>query len=192
MRSGFLGGCDAAAYDCGIMEAIPEPGGDEGEDGATTLFDAVLLPHRSMSPPGFAALMAVVSLIGFAAGIAFMMVGAWPVFGFLGLDIALIYFAFRTSYRRARTYETVRLTEEKLVVERISPSGDVQNWQFQPYWLRVEIDDPPLPDSPLTLSSHGTSLVIGTFLTPEERVELADALRTALQQLRQPPLGAAE
>jgi uncharacterized membrane protein len=46
------------------------------------------------------------------------------------------------------------------------------------------MDDPPRRDSWLTLASHGLSLRIGSFLTPAERLELAQALRAALSQYR--------
>ena len=151
------------------------------------LFDAVLEPHRSLSRSGFLTLMAAVATVSFAAGIAFFMMGAWPVFGFFGLDAVLIYIAFKVNYRGARMYETVRLTEDMLTVVRVNPSGRVQRWSFQPYWLKVDIEDPPSQDSKLMLTSHGESLVIGSFLSPHERLDFARALETALYKLRHPP-----
>jgi uncharacterized membrane protein len=148
------------------------------------LFDARLSPHASLPPAGFAVLMTVLCVISFAAGIAFVSIGAWPVFGFFGLDVAAVYLAFRVNYRRARRYETVRLTENRLSIERVNPHGRVERFEFQPYWLRVLMDDPPRPDSRLILRSHGRSLVIGAFLTPAERLEVADALRAALARVK--------
>ena len=157
------------------------------ENNEPSLFDAVLEPHRSLSRSGFMTLMAAVVVISFCAGVAFIMMGAWPVFGFFGLDAILIYIAFKVNYRDGRTYETLRLTEEKLTVVRVNASGRVQRWSFQPYWLRVEIDDPPQHHSKLMLSSHGKSLAIGSFLTAPERLDLARALDNELHKLRQPP-----
>lgn len=134
--------------------------------------------------------MAGVSAVCFGAGIAFVLIGAWPVFGFLGLDVLLIYVAFRVNYRWGRTYETVLLTEDELTVERVTADGGIRRWRFQPYWLKVDIDDPPRHTSALTLSSHGKALVIGAFLTPDERLEFAEALREALDKLRQPSTAA--
>jgi len=113
-----------------------------------------------------------------------VMMGAWPVTGFFGLDVLLIYLAFRINYRRARMFETVSLTPDALTVERVNHRGRRQTWRFQPYWLRVSMDDPPQHDSALILSSHGRSLVIGAFLSPEERLDFARALRHALDRLR--------
>jgi uncharacterized membrane protein len=147
---------------------------------ASYLFDAVLYPHRSLSPRGFAILMAAIALVGFGGGITFLLIGAWPVFGFFGLDVALIYWAFKASYRSGLAHEIVRLTPRELSVERVAPSGRSRRWSFQPYWLRVEFDEPPEHASQLSLTSHGRSLTIGAFLTPQERGEVATALRHAL------------
>lgn len=147
------------------------------------LFDALLVPHRSLSRQGFTILMLAVCSVCLIAGLIFYLVGAWPVVGFLGVDVVLIYWAFRINYRRAEMYETVRLTEGDLVVERVNHWGEKRTWRFQPHWLQVSMDDPPEPDSPLTLRAHGRSLAIGRFLTAEERLDLAEALRGALGQM---------
>ena len=150
------------------------------------LFDAVLQPNTSLKPKGFLLLMTAVAVVSGVAGFAFMLIGAWPILGFFGLDLALIYLAFKANYRWAGLHETVRLTKDSLVIERISPSGKIQRWRFQPYWLKVQIDIPVKHDSQLVLSSHGKHLKIGAFLAPDERVELANALKGALRMLRQP------
>lgn len=148
------------------------------------LFSAILHPATSLSGNGFFGLMVALCAVSFGAGIAFTVAGAWPVFGFFGLDILLIYIAFRVSYHRARRYETVRLTANELAVEKIDPNGRTRRWKFQPYWLRVAIDGSPKHDSALTLSSHGKSLEIGAFLTPQERRDVARALEVELHRLR--------
>ena len=152
----------------------------------TYLFDAILQPNTSLEPKGFMLLMVAIASVSFVVGMVFMVAGAWPVVGFLGLDVALIYLAFKANYRWARMYETVRLTSDSLLVERISPSGKVQRWRFQPYWLKVQIDTPVKHDSQLVLSSHGKRLKIGAFLTADERLELGHALQDALAKLRSP------
>ncbi len=164
------------------MSERPEP--PAGPASARVFFDAVLMPHRSLSPGGFWLQMALVSAVSFASGMYFALHGAWPVFGYFGLDVLLLYLAFRASYRAARRYETVKLTEEALVVERVGPRGQRARWNLQPYWLKVEMDEPPEHGSQLRLTSHGLSLALGAFLSPGERAELAAALREALRRQR--------
>ena len=150
------------------------------------LFDALLMPHRSLPPLGFAILMAAISLVSFGAGLTFYLIGAWPIVGFFGLDVLLVYVAFRVSFRRMRAFETLRLTEQILVFERVTPAGVRRRWTFQPYWLRIEFDDPPQHGSQLRLRSHGRAVTVGAFLALPERQDLAAALRAALHQLKNP------
>ncbi len=147
-------------------------------------FDAELRPNRSLSPAGFTIVMAVATAFGFTIGIAFMLVGAWPVFGFCGLEIALLYFAFRLNYRSGRQYERIRLTDSSLQVRRFGPKGEIDCWETEPNWLRIEVDEASKRNGKLTLSSHGKSYSIGGFLAPEERLEVAAALRNAIERYR--------
>jgi uncharacterized membrane protein len=151
------------------------------------LFDAVLRPHRSLSPRGFVILMSLVGGVSFVAGMAFLLMGAWPVFGLFGLDVLLLWWAFRLNYRSGRLVETLQLSADALVVRRIAPSGSAQEWRFQPYWLRVRLEEPAPDENRLLLASHGRSLPIGSFLTPAERADLAFALNLALERLKSQP-----
>src|SRR5690348_16343440 len=85
-------------------------------------FRAILHPHRSLEPKGFLILMLAIGGVSFLMGMAFLIMGAWPVLGFFGLDVLLIYVAFRLNYRAARAYEVVELTPHTLTLEKVSPS----------------------------------------------------------------------
>lgn len=156
-----------------------EAGGGDGP-AVPVLFDVVLRPNRSLGRPGFIAVMAGVVVVSVGLGTFFLLQGAWPVFGFFGLDILLLYLAFRLSYRSGRLRETITVTADEVVVRRIAPNGRTTEWRFNPYWLRVALDDPVEHESQITLTSHGRSVVIGPFLAPEERASLVRALREAL------------
>ncbi len=166
-----------------ISQAQESPSSHDGD----LLFDAELTPHRSLSPRGFVILMTAVCVVSFGAGLAFFLVGAWPVIGFMGADVLLIYAAFKINYRHGRMSETLQLSRSRLTVKRYSHWGEVKTWEFQPYWLQVLIDDPVGPDSQLVLRSHGLALTIGAFLAPHERAELAVALKQALTDARSHP-----
>ncbi len=177
--------CRAAAEAISSF-AMTDSGGIPAEYGPV-LFDAKLTPHRSLPPQGFFVLMAAVCAVSFVARVVFFVVGAWPVVGFLGADVLLIYLAFRANYRHARMHESLSLTRGGLTVRRVNHWGEEQSWRFQPTWLQVVMDDPPRHESQLTLRSHGKSLTIGSFLTAEERLDLAKALRDALRAAQTAP-----
>ncbi len=148
------------------------------------LFDAELRPHRSLGRKGFLVLMAVVTVISVCVGVAFVMVGAWPVLGFFGLDVLAVYGAFRWSYRTAKLRETVRLTPNSLQVRRIQPSGSWEQWDFQPYWVRFNLDEHNDDDPVITLSERQVSVSLGRFLPKSERLDFAKAFRSALNHAK--------
>jgi uncharacterized membrane protein len=147
-------------------------------------FERVLLPHRSLPPAAFNVLMLLLGLVSLAMGIGFLLLGAWPICGFFGLDVAAVYVAFRLSYRSARQREILRLAGDDFTVERVDIYGERRRWRFQPFWLRVVLEERPDESNRLLLASHGRSLVIGDFLGAAVRRELAQNLRTALLRWR--------
>jgi uncharacterized membrane protein len=156
---------------------------EKASPSAPARFDIVLYPNRSMGRTGFAVLMGAIVLVSAAVGAGFMMVGAWPVAGFFGLDVVLLFVAFRWYDRESRRAEFVRLDRGGVSVRRLEPDGSSQSWQFEPYWLRVSIEAAGRHDR-LMLRSHGRDLEIGAFLTSAERRELARALEAALREHR--------
>jgi uncharacterized membrane protein len=156
-------------------------------DAASTkpvFFERVLWPHRSLPPRGFRLLMLGLGLLSVIVGIIFVAAGAWPVCGFFGLDVALLYLAFRLSYRSARQRETLRLADGQFTVERVDIYGARRLWRFQPFWLRVVLEERRDESNRLLLASHGKSVVIGDFLAPPVRRDLAATLRDVLSRWR--------
>src|SRR5262245_39262647 len=152
-------------------------------------FRALLTPHRSLSPTGFMILMSAVCAVSFGTGLLFYLLGAWPVVGFMGLDVALIYIAFKLNYRSGRLYETVDLQEDALTVTRVQPSGKAESWSFNPYWVRLSLIERIGRSSELSLNSHGGRLVFASFLSDHEREDFAQALSAALREARAPVSG---
>jgi len=148
--------------------------------GERPFFERVLVPHRSLASRNFRLVMGMLGLVSCAAGIGFVAIGAWPVFGFFGLDVGLVYVAFRLSYRSARQSEMIRLTDEAFTVERVSVRGERRDWRFQPFWVRVVLEERGDTSNRLLVASHGRSLAIGDFLAPTVRREVAANIREAL------------
>lgn len=148
------------------------------------LFDAVLTPNRSLTKKSFLIVMAAASFFCFTIGLIFFLAGAWPVTGFLGLELLLLYLSFRISYRSANRRETVQLRRTSLSVSRFLQNGKSLVWSFQPYWLQIECNFEAKHDRSIVLRSKGTTVGIGSFLSPKERADFAEALIKALHKCK--------
>jgi uncharacterized membrane protein len=145
------------------------------------LFEARLSPHRSLSFTGFTIFMLILGGISFAMGVTFLMLGAWPVFGFFGLDVALVWYAFRVNYFQANAYEDIRMTPIQLHVRQVSARGKARETDFNPRWTKLEkTEDDIAGVTKVALISRGFPLVVGSFLPPFYKEELAKGLSRAL------------
>ena len=147
-------------------------------------FRAVLTPHRSLSPRGFLILMCFIGGVSFVAGMSFLAMGAWPVMGFFGLDALAIYVAFKLNYRSGRRLEAVEITPADLKLVRVHPNGRREEITLNPYWARTHLAERPDGANRLYLRSHGRHYAVGSFLTDDERRDLAGALDRALADIR--------
>ena len=150
-------------------------------------FRLVMTPYRSLSKPAFLVLMIFIGTVSFIAGIAFALMGAWPVFGFFGLDVALIYWAFKRNYRAGRQLETIEIAEGTLRLARVDPRGLAEVTELPSAWIEVRFREEPDGRTALALASHGREHRFGGFLTDEERREIAPILRDALLAARGGP-----
>lgn len=148
------------------------------------LFNATLYPHRSLKHRQFRRLFYILLGICTLAALRFIAVGAWPVVIFVAIDIAALWLAFYLSYRSARLYETLQLTARDLILTRVHPGGQVENWRFDPYWVKLELKTIDEDRNQLSLASHGHEVIFGQFLTPADRRELKAALLPELLRLK--------
>jgi uncharacterized membrane protein len=152
------------------------------------LFSALLTPHRSLSRTGFLVLMAFLTIVSFAAGLAFLLMGAWPVFGFFGLDVLVVYWAFRINFRHAKASEEISVTPSELRVRRVSHRGHVVEWVLNPVW--VQLDQKTHAEfgiEKLYLLSRGRRISVASFLGADEKASFAKALTAALQAAKRGP-----
>ena len=152
------------------------------------IFSAIITPHRSLGPKGFLIFMLCLGGLSFIAGVIFVSLGAWPVFGFFGIDVLLVYLAFRANYRTARAYEEVTVTAAELTVRKVNHRGFVRQWTLNPLWVRLErIVHQEFGIERLFLVSQGRRLIIAGFLNPAEKASFARALTSALGEARRGP-----
>jgi uncharacterized membrane protein len=152
------------------------------------IFLATITPHRSLGSTGFLVLMLCIGGVSFVSGMVFLLMGAWPVFGFLGLDVLLVYFAFRANFRAARAYEEVTVTASELTVRKVSHRGSVREWTLNPVWVQLDrIVHEEFGIERLFLVSRGRRLPIAAFLGPDEKASFARALSAALGEAKRGP-----
>lgn len=155
----------------------------------TPVFAARLTPHRSLGHAGFIAVMSAVVVLNVIGGIIFSAIGAWPVLPFLGLDVLIVWLAFRASYRQQKGYEEVVVTPGEVRVRRVRPSGEERNWRFNTAFARLARDRDPEAGTveAIILSESGRSLLIGRDLPPVEREDFGEALARALADAKRGP-----
>ena len=152
------------------------------------LFSALLTPYRSLNRTGFLVLMGLLSAISFAAGVAFLLMGAWPVFGFFGLDVLAIYWAFKVNFRRAAAREEISVTPSELRLRRVSHRGHVVEIVLNPVWVQLEqVSHEEYGIERLYLVSRGRRISIASFLGADEKASFAKALIAALQAAKRGP-----
>jgi uncharacterized membrane protein len=154
-----------------------------------TLFSALVPPHRSLLHTRFMVMMAVLTLVSFVAGMVFLMMGAWPVFGFFGLDVLAIYWAFRINFLRARATEEISITHSELRVRRTSHRGHIVEWVSNPLWVHLDqIVHEEFGIERLYLVSRGRRISIASFLGPDEKSSFVKAFSAALQIAKRGPI----
>lgn len=154
---------------------------DEMNAADTPFFKALLVPHRSLGRAGYFTLMGSVLLVWLTFGAIFLSMGAWPIFGFLGLDVLALYIAFRVNYRAARVREEVLLSRTNLHIRKVPPSGRPEEHSFNPFWTRFRVRrHAELGIMDMAVEAREKRVLIGSFLNPDDRESFAKAFGQAL------------
>ncbi|WP_343563478.1 DUF2244 domain-containing protein [Kiloniella sp. b19] len=170
---------------------MSQQGGDERTRQITSVpmvaqepgFDLILTPHRSFSDPILNRVLLIVSAVALTGSVILFSLGAWPIVGFLGVDVLLLWWAFRASSRSALRQERLTLRDHQLLFSRRDHWGKTREWLFQPVWSRWEFSGQE-EDSRLKLSMGGMTVSVGTFLSHQERKELYRTVSDALHHYR--------
>jgi len=141
--------------------------------------DTVLRPHRSLSSQAFRLMLLVVIIVNVVIGAFFLARGAFPVTGFLGLDVLALWLAFKLNYRAAKAEEHIVLTPLQMQVERKSPSGATSYYVLNPVWAKAREEN-----LGVSIWSGGRALRVGAFLPPDQRAEFARQLDLALYRAK--------
>ena len=170
---------------------MPDPAHTQDKSFRETL---TIWPHRSLSSRGFLLVMAALGSLAFCIGLGFFLLGAWPVIGFLGLEILVVWFAFKMNYRAAKRRQHLTATPAKLKIENVSPAGETSTTEMPTAWVKVELTPRDEPDAhsrerqKILVRSHGRTAEIGHFLHPAETPKLAREVGRMVDRAREAAL----
>jgi uncharacterized membrane protein len=150
---------------------------------ADLYMDAVITPNASLSKRGFAVVIAGLAAVNAIMAVFFLVVGAFPIPFFLGLDLLGVFIAFKVSYRRARTVERVQVSAEAVRVRYENPRGARTVWSSPTAFTGVAMEGTG-HDGRVRLSLSGRRLTVGAALSPKERVDFGQALQQAVRRAR--------
>ena len=151
---------------------------------AIVYLDAVLEPPRSLTTRGLNRVMLILGSFSAVFSLGFLLVGAWPVVGFLGAEILVLWLVFQWSFRAqtARTY--VRVTADEVDVRKVDGWGRERRASMASHFARVEFDRTATGPNALRLATSRTAYPLGEFLTPRERETFARRLMQAISDAR--------
>jgi len=155
--------------------------------GRPSTFEAVLYPNQPPPARSLVILLALVFGVAIGVSIGFLLAGAWPVVGFMGAEVVLLAVCLVLARRVATYAEHIRLDDQGLHVRTTAGKRTLRTWRFEPYWVRVRLDETRPGETALRLTAHGRSLTIGRFLNQQERTDVAAELEAALRHYREVP-----
>ncbi|TVR07794.1 MAG: DUF2244 domain-containing protein [Salinarimonadaceae bacterium] len=149
------------------------------------VFSAVITPHRSLDAKSTRLVLTLCCVATIVSTIPFIVLGAWPVAGFFGIDLLALFIAFRVNFRSAKRVEEVILTPLELLLRRIGHRGERSERRFNPLWTRLDReDDDEFGLQGLAIVSRGERVAIAADLSPAERESFAQEFGEALAQVK--------
>lgn len=152
----------------------------------SVLFEAAIMPHRSLSPRGRRMLIGGICALLLLTGTRFWIIGAWPVAGFIVVELGLAGFLLWQHQRSARCVELLLLSPDAIRVVRTDPDGRKRETRLSTGWLMVELEERPGRVPGLLLCAPGRRLEVAAALGDEAKRDLAQALRDAVHDVRNP------
>ena len=144
--------------------------------------DIKIYRNQSLTTRGLYILMFFITIPASYIGISFYVLGAWPVLGFMGFEILLIYIAFKILFYKSKFYEHIILDSEKLNILFKKNNKIIKKIELEPTWVQVKIEKIYENEDTLIVSSHGKKIILANYLIPEERLKLAGKIKSGLRE----------
>jgi uncharacterized membrane protein len=147
------------------------------------------LAHNcSLTPAAAKLFFGATCLFSLSFALFFVLRGLWPILPFWALEMAALGAALYASMQRRKYGQTVLITDSLISLVTRTRQG-AQKQEFARHWAKVKLRSPPrrLGTSRLTIESRGRAYEVGSFLTEEDRCQLALRLNRLVGGMNESP-----
>jgi uncharacterized membrane protein len=135
--------------------------------------------NNSLSSSGRLFVFSFILTVSLGIALAFsVLLGAWPIMPFAGLEMLVLYLAFRYMDRHAGDFERITIQGDNIAVE-VQEGRHVMRLELNRYWAQVVCE---ANGSRLALRSHGREIEVGKHLCETERADMARELARELHR----------
>jgi uncharacterized membrane protein len=146
--------------------------------------DATLRPHRSLSKRGFVILLIILAIYNLLVAAFLVMIGAFPVPIFLGIDFLAVFIAFRVSYGRGQAAEHIQVTSDLVRVSHRFGRVERTVWTSPTAFTRVQLERVGEHEAHVRLYLSGRTMSVAGSLGHSARAHFATRLEAAIQAAR--------
>ena len=141
-------------------------------------------PHQSLDRRGTTRVLGALSLGGVLVGAKPVLDGAWPVAVALVGTMLLSAVMLRLNRQALGFRQLVDVTPSKIRVAWVGLPEVTPDCEFDTAWTRVIVETDRYVENRLTLRQSDRKVEVGRFLSPDERVELAQEIRETLRAVQ--------
>ena len=141
-------------------------------------------PQKSLTSTGAKILLLGVSGCGLCISIGFILIGAWPVFCFMLVDIVLLYFALRLIFRKSYHAQEITISNHNIKIKFFDGKACWKTINFNPYWTMIDLSLFQNQKSILVFRSHGQFMEIAEFMCLKDKRQLAEKLEACIRSIR--------
>ena len=152
-----------------------------------TKFEILLKPNSSLTGAARVLFLGSIFFICSVIGIGFFLVGGTMILPFAGLEIILVYLAFRLSFNWSNQKQIIILSKEHVEV-RVDGLKEFFTWKEFRSFATFNVTKDDSRDEDLSFRSKGKEIYIGDFLNQEDKQRLKEEVSTIIQKLNALPI----
>jgi uncharacterized membrane protein len=168
-----------------VIENLKKLGPSLPETQRSPVLHLTLWPNRSLTEKKFYIVILVLFLT--------MLIPIAPFLGttslnailpFSILTISLLYILVRLNYRGAKIREDIKIWPNLIEIKRYEADGTKKEWRANPFWTKINIyTESQKIENYLTLKESGREIELGSFLAPNERLEVKKKIETTISNM---------